>query len=664
MTLILRIALPTPLYQCFDYLPPQSFDTTQLLVSGIRVKVPFGRRQLVGVLVECASRSDLPVHQLKQALEIIDQQPLIPANLMKLYHGASRYYCYPLGEVIVGTLPTWFRQGHSTERLASISSGLTTSQENFSPSVLSLNEEQKNAIEKINASKLFKTFLLEGVTGSGKTEIYLQAIEDRLKAGQQALILIPEIGLTPQTLQRFSERFQAPMVVLNSGLSDKARAQAWWQAATGQAKIVIGTRSAIFVPLPALGIIILDEEHDHSFKQQSTFRYSARDCAVMRAQIENTPVVLGSATPSLESLYNAERGRYTLLSLSKRVKDLALPKIQLVDVRDQPLETGLSAIALNKIQEHLKKEGQVIIFLNRRGYSPLLLCHHCGWMAECSRCDVRLVYHKSAHQLRCHHCEAVQVVPKKCPVCQSSELIKCGQGTQKIEAFLQEKFPNQQILRVDRDSTRKKGQLSDKLTEILDNKANILIGTQMLAKGHHFPNLSLVVIVDLDGGFFSADFRAVERMGQLIVQVAGRAGREEKAGEVLIQTHQAQHPLLMQLLQSGYRAFAMTLLEERKATGLPPCAFQARLHAESVHQKKPMEFLEKILQQIKKEKNPALEMMGPMASSLQRKAGKYQAELIFQSTTRMHLHQSLSQVLTHLREQSSYGVRWALEVDP
>ena len=626
---------------------------------GMRVKVPFGRRNIVGIVVEIASHSTLPSSQLKSALEVLDETPLIPDVHLSLLRWASEYYHHPLGEVMVNTLPRWFREGKSS---ASLSSPRTHSPLTEKPHALRLNAEQWHAVETLIQARGFQSFLLEGVTGSGKTEVYLQVIDALLARHQSALVLVPEIALTPQTVQRFRARFSVPVAVLHSGLTDKQRALAWEEARCGHVSIVIGTRSAVFTPMPTLGIIILDEEHDASFKQQSGFRYSARDCAVRRAQLENIPVLLGSATPSLESLYNVERKRYHALTLPQRAGTASLPSFTWINLRDQPLKAGLSPALIEKMRTHLHNQGQVALFLNRRGYAPVLMCHHCGWMAECERCDARLTYHAQFKKLRCHHCEAIKPVPTQCPTCKGHEILKVGQGTERLEEAVKTLFPEYTLMRLDRDTTRRKGSLQTLLTAVMDQKAQILIGTQMLAKGHHFPHLSLVAIVDADSGLFSLDFRALERMGQLMMQVAGRAGRAEKPGEVVVQTHYPDHPALRSLITEGYGAFARALLAERQAAHLPPCAYRARLHAESPHPDKPIEFLNKIKELTKKQRG--LELLGPMASTLPKKAGKYQAEMILQSNQRIGLHSQLNHWLTVLAQNPlSRSVRWVIEMD-
>ncbi|ATN85084.1 primosomal protein N' [Coxiella burnetii] len=652
---ILRVAVPSPLWQSFDYLPLNA--EIQSLQPGMRLKVPFGRRETVGILLDVVTHSTLPLSKLKPIIEIIDEVALIPASLLKLYCWASDYYHYPIGEIILGSLPRLFRQGKTiiSEKIEELNQA--------APPSLELNEYQQNAVNQIMASKGFQTFLLAGVTGSGKTEVYLRCIEKLIQQEKQALILVPEIGLTPQTLNRFRERFNVPTAVLHSSLTDKKRAQAWMMAKRGTAKIVIGTRSAIFTPLLNPGIIILDEEHDTSFKQQSGFRYSARDLAVMRGQFENIPVVLGSATPSLESLYNVERRRYQLLSLPGRAGKAKLPSLTIVDLRQKKLIAGMSEDLLISIEKHIKNKGQVLLFLNRRGYAPTLLCHGCGWVMHCDRCDARLTLHYFPKRLYCHHCGAAKKIPPTCPQCHQQELIDVGLGTERLEAALQQRFPNDDIVRIDRDSTRTKNSMENKLNLIHNREAPILIGTQMIAKGHHFSHLTLVAIIDADSGLYSADFRATERMGQLLTQVAGRAGRVDRQGEVLIQTHQPNNPFLTLLLQEGYEAFAQALLKERQLAQLPPFTYLALLRTEAVKQNLPLDFLTKIKELMVNELKEEVDLLGPVPAGMERKAGRYRYQLLFQSKHRKHLHSVLNKLISLLATQRT-KVRWSLDIDP
>ncbi|MEE8379153.1 MAG: primosomal protein N', partial [Gammaproteobacteria bacterium] len=544
-----------------------------------------------------------------------------------------------------------------------------------SPEVVSpvLNSDQQKAVDAVTA-KLddFGIFLLDGVTGSGKTEVYLTIIEKVLARGEQALVLVPEIGLTPQLVSRFNARFQAPVVVLHSGLSDNERLSAWLKAKSGEASIIIGTRSAVFIPLAKPGVIILDEEHDLSFKQQEGFRYSARDVAVKRGQLEKLPVILGSATPSLESLENARQKRYQLLVLPERAGEANHPEIAVIDVCKQPMADGLSSALMNAISRHLEKGGQVLLFLNRRGFAPVLLCHDCGWVSKCKRCDsnMTLFFKHGNKKLRCHHCGSERPADPECPECTSTELQPVGTGTERLEEALAIQFPDVGIARIDRDTTRRKGAMQSLLDSVHDGSKRILVGTQMLAKGHHFPDVTLVGIIDIDQGLFSADFRATERMAQLIVQVSGRAGRAEKAGQVLIQTHHPDHPLLKVLLDEGYGSFASKALEERRLAELPPYQYMALLRAEAVDGDLPIQFLQQareMAEAIGSESTGSggVLLLGPIPAPMEKRAGRIRAQLLLQSSSRADLHNLLTPWLQQL-ESSKLGrkVRWSIDVDP
>jgi len=656
--MILRIAVATPLWQLFDYLTIDGFSDT-VLKPGVRIKVPFGRREVVGVLLEVTDQSELSRDKLKPIISVLDDEPLIPNTLLKLYRWASDYYHYPIGEVVVGALPKSLRQGKPA-----VMSDCKDEPHTPEESSIQLNEYQRNAVDAVTKAEGFQTFLLSGVTGSGKTEVYLHCIDDALRKGKQALVLVPEIALTPQTVERFQQRFKEPISLIHSNLTDKKRMQAWLEARHGKASIVIGTRSAIFTPLLNPGIIILDEEHDPSFKQQSGFRYSARDLAVMRGQIEKIPVILGTATPSLETLYNEQCHRYKLLRLPNRAGKILSPDVTILDLRGQKLQSGLSETLLKAIETHLNHQGQVMLFLNRRGYAPTMLCHSCGWIMLCHRCDARLTLHNNPDRLYCHHCGTSKTPPRVCPECHQSELMSLGLGTEQLEDVLKKRFPHRDIVRIDRDSTRKKGSMKDKLQRIHDSKADILIGTQMLAKGHHFSNLTLVAIVDADSGFFSADFRSLERMAQLLVQVSGRAGRE-KNGKVLIQTHHPDNPLLNILLKKGYSEFSSMLLNDRKQARMPPFAHLALLRAESVQASLPLQFLKEVKNILMQQKNNPVEIYGPVPATMERKAGKYRGQLLLQASQRSALHKVIKPLISEI-SSLPFGrrVRWSLDIDP
>jgi len=726
---LLRLAIPTPLRRLFDYLPPEDCDLDQLQ-PGVRVLVPFGRRQLVGVLLEVTEHSDVPANKLKSALAILDQTPPLPKQLFRLARWGASYYQHSIGEALSQALPVLLRKGSPCEyahehlwrattdaqldQLAATAirqkellqlllehpkgisgdalraeGGQTTllkkleekglaesfihhpdhqqSDEILHEAPLSLNPEQKRAVETINRASGFTPFLLQGITGSGKTEVYLQVIEQVIRQGKQALILVPEIGLTPQTVARFKARFNLPIVVLHSNMTDRQRLDAWLQAREGIARIIIGTRSAIFTPMQDPGILIIDEEHDNSFKQQDGYRYSARDLAVMRANYEAIPVVLGTATPSIETLYNAQQGRYQYLELTQRAGNARPPEFQLLDIRQSSLQDGLSNELIGQIRQHLERNAQVLVFLNRRGFAPTLMCHDCGWLADCRRCDAHMTLHRKPLHLHCHHCDSQRPVPRNCDNCGSEELKPVGAGTERTEEALQKLFSKTPVIRVDRDTTQRKNSMQQIMNRVHQGDPCILVGTQMLAKGHHFPNVTLVAILNADSGLFSADFRGMERTAQLILQVAGRAGRADKPGKVVMQTHHADHPIINSLISEGYSAFALQELNLRHAAQLPPFTNCALLRAEANHQGTAERLLQQLRETLEQDiLQPAgVHWFGPFPSPMEKRAGQFRAQLVLQSPNRKALHAQLNS-LTQLMENSpeSRKVRWSIDVDP
>ena len=547
------------------------------------------------------------------------------------------------------------------------------------------NREEENRDTHSNpplaTSTVFAPALLEGVTGSGKTEVYLHAIADCLARGQQALVLVPEIGLTPQTLTRFRSRLGVPVHVLHSGLADGERARVWAAAARGEARVIVGTRSAVFVPLPEAGLIVIDEEHDGSYKQQDGIRYHARDFALVRAKTLGVPILLGSATPALETLHNAQSGRYAHLRLRARAGDARPPAVRVLDVRKRPLVAGLSPELLDGLQRCLDTGGQALVFRNRRGYAPVLQCHDCGWSAQCRRCGTPerpspLTVHGGGRRLQCHHCGARQTPPPACPDCAGLALQPQGAGTERIEEALAERFPDVPVLRIDSASTRRKDGLQQQLTRLGD-APGILVGTQMLAKGHDLPGLTLVAVVGVDEGLFSADFRAGEKLAQLLIQVSGRAGRAARAGTVLLQTHHPEHPLLQTLIHGGYRAFADTELALREAAGFPPFAHLALLRAEAQQAEAPAAFLQAAgallrsrLPHIARgaaqpDLAPPVELHGPLPAPMPRRAGVHRAQLLLIAAQRRALHALLDATIPALHAlPEARKVRWSLDVDP
>jgi len=654
----------TPLRRSFDYLPPENFKSE--LSEGSRVKVPFGKRELVGLIIDASAESEFAIADLKRIIEVIDQEPVFDPAMMKLFKWAAAYYHYPLGQVIYNALPTRIRQGKALTFKNNDADGEQQKITKELKPQLRLNKEQKQVKTSIlKKGNNFHCFLLEGVTGSGKTEVYLQLIAEKIQAGLQVIMLVPEISLTPQTIQNFQNRFTEKIVAIHSGLTDKQRFIAWADARLGKADIIIGTRSAIFTPLLRPGLIIIDEEHDASYKQQEGFRYSARDLAIYRAQLFDIPIILGSATPSLESLHNALSKRYSLVTLEQRAADANKPTFTCIDLKGKPLSEGFSEQLLSAIKSRLQQNKQVLIFLNRRGYAPLLQCHDCGWTATCPRCDTSYTLHRSSPELRCHRCESQRKIILSCPSCQNNNLLPIGLGTERTEAKLQEAFPDTPIFRIDRDTTRNRGKLEDTIAEINKGQAAILVGTQMLAKGHHFPEVTLVAVLEADAGLFSSDFRGQEFMGQLLIQVAGRSGRGKDAGEVLIQTHNSTHPTLRSLINDGYKNFSRTLLEQRNMANLPPYSYQALIRAEASNASLPMSFLQNVKDTSKQKLTNTTFTLGPFPAPMEKRAGRFRFQLLFQSSNRAELHTLLNHLIPVYESlPQSRKVRWSIDIDP
>lgn len=531
---------------------------------------------------------------------------------------------------------------------------------------LPLVDEQRAAVQSIvEALGGFVSFLLYGVTGSGKTEVYLQCIDAARKRGMQTLVLVPEIALTPQLMRRFEARLDGCLVTLHSGLNDTERLQNWLLAVEGRADVVIGTRSAVLAPLPRLGLIVVDEEHDGSLKQQDGFRYHARDLAVIRARDRNCPVVLGTATPALETMHNVARGRAVELALPQRAGEASPPMLALLDIRRRALIEGMSDRLLAAIERHLDAGGQAMVFVNRRGFAPTLLCNDCGAAADCRQCDAHMTVHARANRLRCHHCGAERGLPPLCESCGSERLDRVGYGTERITAALEAAFPDVRIARIDRDSTRRKGALERQLELATSGTARLLVGTQMLAKGHHFPKLTLVGILDADRGLFGTDFRSLEHMGQLIVQVAGRAGREAAQGTVLIQTRHPDNEMLQLLVTEGYRPFAAAILAERRVAELPPYSYVALLRAEAPGMDAALDFLQRVADSLASDARAGLQILGPAPAPMERLGGRFRAQLYLQSASRAVLNERLGVLSRRIAEvPGARQLRWSIDVDP
>ncbi|PJG44683.1 ATP-dependent primosomal protein N' [Acinetobacter tandoii] len=723
----IRVAVPAHVYDCFDYqISAEDYARAQV---GARVAVPFGPRNLIGVIMEklALDAPNNPKFKLKSIQALLDDDAILDGKVLTLLTWAAQYYQFPIGEVVQSALPTLLRQGKPYDLLAHMwrlldqhaedkirrsekqqhaykilklhpagtsenilnLAGIETAtlkalekkgiceayleQKDFSPQSMSLaqmpltaNPDQKHAIQQVLKSlSSYHAYLLDGLTGSGKTEVYLQIMHEVLKQGKQVLVLVPEIGLTPQTISRFQSRFHCHIALLHSGLTDAKRLQAWQSAQMGKASIILGTRSAIYTPLHNLGLIILDEEHDLSFKQQEGFRYHARDVALYRAHLENCPIILGSATPSMESYALVNQGKLSCLELNERAGTALLPKLHILDLKLGRKQHGFSQFLLDEMHKRLARKEQVLIFLNRRGYAPVLICESCAWQAKCPHCDANFTLHTQPYQhLHCHHCGTIHRVPDHCPQCQHTELKPIGMGTAKVEESLNELFPEFDVIRVDRDSTSRVGSWQKIYDRIQKSEPVILLGTQMLAKGHHFPFVSLVAILDIDSGLLSVDFRAPERTAQLIVQVAGRAGRGEKKGDVYLQTLRPEHPLLHTLVDGDYRQFARQTLKERQQALFPPYRYAALIRCESKSQEQNQQYLTEHAQQLRQISELNIDIWGPIPAPMERKAGRYQAHMVLLSKDRARLHYYLRAWWQNMLQHKPASMKLSLDVDP
>ena len=723
-----RVAVPVYIYDCFDYkLSAEQYAQAEI---GSRVAVSFGRQNLVGIIVEKLPDDAPidPSFKLKAITELLDDRAILDEKVLSLLTWSAQYYQFPIGEVAQAAIPTLLRQGKPYNLLARMwkvldlhaedkvkrsekqqdaykilklhpkgtqenilnLSGIETAtlkalekkeiircdleEQNFKPEPMQLaqmpltaNDDQKKAINTIiKAVKKYQAFLLDGLTGSGKTEVYLQVMQEVLKQGKQVLVLVPEIGLTPQTISRFQSRFHCNIALLHSGLNDSKRLQAWQHSQTGKASIILVTRSAIYTPMPNLGLIILDEEHDLSFKQQEGFRYHARDVALYRAHLENCPIILGSATPSIDSYYLARQEKLTRLELNQRAGTAVMPKMHVIDLKVAKKQHGLSHELVEEIRKRLEKKEQVLIFLNRRGYAPVLICESCGWQANCLNCDAHFTLHLKPYQhLHCHHCGTINRMPDACPKCNQYTLKPIGIGTAKVEETLNELFPNFPVLRVDRDSTSRVGSWQKIYDQIQKSQPTILLGTQMLAKGHHFPYVTLVAILDIDAGLLSVDFRAMERTAQLVVQVSGRAGRGDKKGDVYLQTLRPDHPLLNILINNDYRAFAKQTLKDRQVALLPPCRYAILIRCESKTQEQNLEFLTEMTQVLRQNSEANLiDIWGPIPAPMERKAGRYQAHVVLLSQDRAKMHFYSRQWWQLVLHNKPSNMKLTIDIDP
>jgi len=695
------------------------------------VIVPFGRKQLFGVVMECATSSKLAAHKIKTVRRVLDEIPPLPTELLSLLRFCSDYYHFPLGATVASALPVRLRScepvtlkealhyvlslkgrgldlslwpkrkvvqqrilaalqegGLSAAQLRALSPSVPTALkallagglvESVPPSLglahsarkltfnnaHTLTAAQQQAVNAVSQSKQYGCFLLHGVTGSGKTEIYVHLMHHVLQLGGQVLLLVPEINLTPQLENYFRSRLpDVELVSLHSGLAAGERTQNWLRAQNGQARIVLGTRLSVFTPLPQLALVIVDEEHDASFKQQEGLRYSARDVAIFRASQRGVPIVLGSATPSLESFYNAQSGRYRLLPLTERALAAAkLPTVRCINTSNTFMQHGISEPLIGALAQNLQRGEQSLVFINRRGYAPVLMCTACGWMSDCPNCTGKLVLHLTNRRLCCHHCGHQVRVPHACPSCGNTDLQPVGIGTQRVESTLQERFPAARILRVDRDSTRNKGTWNTMRQQIHDEKVDILVGTQILAKGHDFPNLTLVGVLNPDGALYSCDFRASEKLYAQLSQVAGRAGRADKPGEVLIQTAFPDHPLFRALRGHDYNAWAKILLEERQPAGFPPFVYQVLLRAEGKEEERVFLFLRQA-REAAVSLTTTVEIYGVVPAAMPRRANYIRAQILLQCDSRKLLQRFLRGWKPLLDALPANKLRWSLDIDP
>ena len=691
---ILQIALDTPLDTTFDYRYVASTENIEKPLIGQFVRVPFGKREVAGLIVGVNKTSDIDPQKIRDVIELRHQITALSSHWMQLCEFAAEYYQRPFGEVALPAVPKALREGKvaSIERALKKISGpmkpkdeaaneksKTTDNANTANTsetthhvTHTLNEEQQQAVDSIAATTDYACHLLFGITGSGKTQVYLQAakalLEKTKASGQRAqiLILVPEINLTPQLENQVRASFPRLNVVsMHSQLSEGERLRNWLAAHEGQADIVLGTRLAVLASMPHLKLIIVDEEHDPSYKQQEGLRYSARDLAIWRARQLAIPVVLGSATPSIESWQHAETGRYKRLTLTQRAAAQAtLPRVGLIDMeRDKAVE-GLCPSLLTALRERLARGEQSLLFLNRRGYAPVMHCDACGWISNCRRCTAFMVLHKPERRLRCHHCSLELRVPQSCPTCGNVDIQPLGRGTQRVEEHLHTLFPDARILRIDADSTRRKGSAQEAFDSVHRGDVDILLGTQMVAKGHDFQRLTLVGVINPDTALFSQDYRASERLFAQLMQVAGRAGRAASelgsVSEVLVQTRYPQHPLYRALMNQDYTGFAASVLEERQSAGLPPFVFQALLRAEAKTLDKALEFLTTAKTLLAHE---GIIINDPVPMTITRVAGVERAQLLLESSSRAVLQAFLKPWMQALRESKS-RLRWSLEVDP
>ena len=729
--IIVKVAVPTPNRILFDYCIDSTLNDDKKrdpLRPGLRVIVPFGKRSIVGIIVSLVTQSTVEKTKLKSIAKVIDSEPIIEEHHLNFYLWSANYYHHPIGDALFKMLPSNLRKGfpipkmttrcweiddtsdyprdrirsanqiklldritvknYETDENLSLTFGRSTISALAKKKVIikvekaskdltlanlpiekqmpkSLTKEQLKVFTELS-SQGFSCNLIDGVTGSGKTEIYLQFATTVLKANKQVLILVPEINLIDQITKQFTDRFNLKTIVFHSNISDKERLKNWTQARNGDAQIIIGTRSSIFIPTINLGLIVVDEEHDQSYKQQDGFSYSARDLAIQRASNEKIPVILGSATPSLETIQNCKKNKYKYLEMTRRISNTNPTSWKFIDLKTEIVTNGISSFAIDKIRETLKKDKQALIFINRRGYAPALICNTCNKAIECSRCDSKMTLHKAQKKIICHHCDYSALIPNQCPLCDNT-LTAIGSGTERIEEYLESIFNKTTIVRVDRDSARKKFFIRDMNEKISQGGPCILIGTQMLAKGHDFKHITSVFVLDTDAELFHPDFKSQERLGQLLTQVAGRGGRGISSSEIFLQTYYPNHPLLEKLTNGNYKEFLKEIGKEREITSMPPFSFITLIRANSVNEKNVIDFLNLVKKMVEliEPQSPQNQYLGPIPSMLEKRAGRYRYNFQIKTRTRSKMRSLLTKLIKQLSKTRSYSnVRWSIDVDP
>ena len=648
------IAVGLPLRQCFTY------KSKVAIKKGTRVVVPFGKKSIVGIVVKKISNPN-SLKGLKEIISIADNHSCFDKSIFNTILWASEYYHHPIGEVFFSFMPTLLRK--KNDKTISSLNKASEYKLNAKDKKFKLTKEQNATLSKLNKIKEFNPSLIYGVTGSGKTEIYLQLVEKFIKKNKSVLVLVPEINLIPQLVKRFEDRFSGEIGIYHSRQTPNQRLKVWLKSKFGEIKIVIGTRSSVLMPLKNLGAIIIDEEHDHSYKQAEGFKFSGKDLAIKRAQLENIPIFLGSATPSLQTLKLVKEKKYKKFDLLRRVDGKKPPKLIPLDISDSTLLGGIAIQTMGIIEAAINRGEQVLIFINRRGFAPLYECDNCGWVASCSSCESNLVFHKSKNRLICHKCESVYAVNHNCPDCQSTELNTFGTGTERVEEVLKNTFKKVPIIRMDYDSTKLKGSIEAIYEKANESNEAILVGTQMLSKGHDFPKVTLCVILNADSGLLSPEMNAVEKIAQQLIQVSGRAGRNNNLAQVIIQTRYPYDENLKQIKTGNYQVVADQCLKTNKALGIPPYSNVSILRATSPNPQSCIQFLEKVSELLDNKKN--ISITGPLPSIPLKIKGNSRNHLIIKSDTKTYLNRVLKFLTNEIQNwPETKKVKWAYDIDP